>query len=217
MGRTVSARWENCYFWSFMRWSGARPSRKVVGATVVVGTLLVAWWWPGLTGQDQQTDVVIVSSPTFVESQEFIDRRLREEGFTTEWRTWRGRNCSFDVSDEQSFEVLVLELPGSAECDGTALTVAVKDLRATWPSRPMVVVLEWDAADPSESLMQTLGALNMSLVDPRSLIGSDGDTQKCFWWDDCPSDGRITTVESGRLTDAGKQRLARSIVSGVLR
>jgi hypothetical protein len=148
MGRSADARRENCYFWSSMHWNGARPNHKAVGAAVVIGILLAAWWWPGLTGQDQQTDVVIVSSPTFVESREFIDRRLREEGFTTDWSPSKGDRCSFDLSDSESFEVLVFELNTSPVCDADLLEDSLNDLRSAWSSRPMISVLNWDAPNP---------------------------------------------------------------------
>jgi hypothetical protein len=216
MGRSADARRENCYFWSFMRWNGARPNPKAVGAAAVIGILLVVWWWPGLTGQDQQTDVVIVSSSTFVDAREFIDRRLREEGFTTEWSPSKGDLCSFELPDSKSSAVLVFELNTSLACDAVLVEDSLIDLRSAWSSRPIIAVLNWDAPNPSESLIRTLRSLNMTLVDPRGLIGSDGDVQNCFWWDDCPPDGRVMTIRNGRLTAAGMQRMARSIVSGVL-
>lgn len=216
MWRSADADPKNCYFWNLMRWNGVRPSRKVVGSAVAIGVLVVAWWWPGLTGQDQQTDVVIVSSPSLLESREFIDRRLREEGFTTEWSPSNGDGCSLETPDIGSFEVLVFELTGSPACELESLKTSLNDLRSAWPSRPMVAVLNWDSPNPSDALVQILRSSNMILVDPRSLIGSEGDVQSCYWWDDCPLDGRITTILDGRLTDAGMQRLARSIVTGVL-
>lgn len=199
-----------------MRWNGARPTRKAVGAAVVVGILLVAWWWPGLTGQDQQTDVLIVSTPTFTESRNVIDRRLREEGLTTDWSPSMVALCTFDSSEDLTFEVLVFELAASRDCDADMLEAAVNDLRSMWRSRPMVAVLDWAGATPADSLVRTLRTSNVTLVDPRSLIGSDGEVQNCLWWDDCPEDGRIMTVVDGGLTEAGMQRLARSIVTGVL-
>jgi hypothetical protein len=216
MVRSAAARQENCYFWCLMRWNAARPNPKAVGAAAVIGILMVAWWWPGLTGQDRQTDVVIVSSSTFVESREFIDRRLREEGFTTAWSPSKGDACSFEVPDSNSFEVLVFELNNSVACDADLLEDSLKDLRSAWSSQPLIAVMDWDAPDPSDSLVRTLHILDVTLVDPRPLIGSVGDVQNCFWWDDCPPDGRITTILNGRLTEAGMQRLARSIVTGVL-
>lgn len=214
--RSTDERGENCYFWGLMRWKGVRPTRKVVGAAFVAGVLLIAWWWPGLTGQDQQTDIAIVSSRSLVESREFIDRRLREEGFTTEWTQLRDDACLLDILGRREFEVLVFELKGSSFCATESLESSLKKLRSTWPSRPMIAVLAWDATDPSQSILEALQSSNSTLVDPRPLIGTEDVPQNCLWWDDCPADGRIRTIETGRLTTAGMQRIARSIVSGVL-
>ncbi|MFM8857328.1 MAG: hypothetical protein ACKOI2_09025 [Actinomycetota bacterium] len=199
-----------------MRWNAARLSRKGVGAVVVIGILVVAWWWPGLAGQDRQTDVLLVSSSSLLQAQEFIDRRLREEGFTTEWTPLDRDRCAIEVPRNKSFEVLVLEVNSSPSCDTELLSSSLSELRVALPSRSVIAVVNWKGPDVPDWLNQTVRTLNMTLVDPRELIGSEGESQSCFWWDDCPLDGRIVTVKDGSLTDAGMQRLARSIVTGVL-
>lgn len=199
-----------------MRWKGPRPTRKVVGTAMILGSLLIAWWWPGLTGQDQQTDVMIMSSRSLVQSQEIIDRRLREQGFTTDWTSLGSDECSIESPSGASFEVLVFEMADTNSCPVGSFETSVKSLRSELKSRPLVAVVGWSDADPAESTLQLLRDLKITLVDPRSLIGEEGVSQPCLWWDDCPLDGWIVTIGNGRLTEAGMQRLARSIVTGVV-
>lgn len=183
------------------------------GAALLV---LVAWWWPGLTGQDEQTDVLVFGTNSLQNSKEAIDRKLREEGFTTLWEPRFEGSCSFGPPSRSGFEVLVLDIPDSRRCDPETLAASLSELEAAVENRPIVVVLPWLDGDRS-GLAKSVSSERFRVVDVGLAIGEVGALQECSWWDDCPEGGRIATIEDGMLTEAGEQRLARAIVTAVLR
>lgn len=191
----------------------SRSARNVVGAVLLV-SLIVVWWWPGLSGQDGQVDVHVVASASMNPSRDVIERRIREEGRVVVWQDAGGEECSVSPAANAQWEVLVIGLPAGRGCAPGVVRGGLDVVRERFPHRPIVVVLDWsiNGDQNAESLLEA----GFHVVDPRSLIGRPGEEQPCLWWDDCPSDGFVTTVEDGRLTEAGSQRLARSIVTGIL-
>lgn len=185
-------------------------------ALSTVGVVLsVAWWWPGIMGRDRQIDVLIVPSRTALLAQEEIDRRLREEGFTTSWVSVPSEECAIAPIDSQSvrslpFERIVVFLPNSVQCGQSRVRSALDVVSQGVDGNDLVGVIAWDESPT------TSAPPNIRFVDPRPLIGNPGELQDCLWWDDCPPEGRIVTIEGDVLTKAGRQRLARVVVAGVL-
>jgi hypothetical protein len=182
---------------------------------VLVFFVVGAWWWPGLTGQDGQLDVLIVSSSSESGAREVIDRRLREEGLTTAWHPSEISGCTFPSPIDDS-QVLVILLPGPDVCSVGRMSEILSRQSFAFSDRRVVAVVPWSHWSLTESEMTSLRNERMRVVDPRSLIGRDGESQPCLWWDDCPLTGSVTTIENSTLTVAGHQRIARSIVAGVL-
>lgn len=193
--------------------SRSRSARNVVGAVVVVG-LIIVWWWPGLSGQDAQTDVYVLPSASMSPSREVIERRIREEGRVIVWHGVETDECSIEAPSETKWEVLVIGLPNGRTCSSKVVLKQLDVVRERFADRAIVVVLDW--SDIGEKTTESLRESDFRVVDPRVQIGRAGEEQVCMWWDDCPADGLITTIEGGRLTEAGSQRLARSIVTGIL-
>lgn len=198
-----------------MRWRSKRPTRYVVGFGALAA-LVLAWWWPGLNGQDSQTDVMVVASPSMTGSSDVIVRRLREEGFTTQWSPTDVVDCSLPVPTTTRWEILVIGLPDAGSCEADVVLEQLAQLSSTFPKRRIVVVVSWRDPQGTESFDETALGSEVELVDPRRMIGGSDDALMCLWWDDCPASGRVVTVSGSTLTSAGQQRLARSIVAGVL-
>lgn len=193
-----------------------KRSFRTMFATSLAALAAVAWWWPGLAGQGAQTDVLILPSSSIIRSREFIERRLREEGFTTQWDAGATPTCSIAAPRLDSWEVLVVGLPDVASCPPERMIREVEQLESSLPNRRIVVVLSWRDDVDDRTLIEPLEEISVRTVDPRDLIDTTATDQPCLWWDDCPVNGRVDTHVGRELTDAGSQRLARSIVAEVL-
>lgn len=173
----------------------------------------VAWWWPGITGQDAQTDVLVVGDDSFWGAKVEIDRRLREEGLTTSWSGQRIEGCSDPLGIDGEPEVVAIALPVSWECGWERLEPWLGKVRSDIGEARLVVVVPWmDVARSEEMARDPFDG--MSVIDPRSLISEE--PADCLWWDECPGVGEVETVVADSLTQAGRERLARILVSGVL-
>lgn len=199
-----------------MRSNRTRSTWTAIGVGAVLAILLGFWWWPGLTGEDRQTDIGILAPVELRPAREVVERRLREEGLTTAWEEYSDTECDLGLPGFGSVEVLVIALPSLSICEDSALLDELRGIEGEFDGRPIAVVLPWWEPSIPSSFLDGLSALDLRIVDARSMIGSEGDQQECFWWDDCPAGGRIQTVVDGRLTRAGQQRLARAIVTEVL-
>lgn len=186
----------------------------------IVGVLALAvalwWWWPGLS--DRSTTVLIVGGERLADGREPLDRRLRENGFTTEWTAVADSWC--DVSDRLSAELAggsyraVVVAPAS---DATCIldTGLVDSVRASGDIRLAVVV--WPDATPAESEFVRLlsDRSDVRVIDTGRLLGDVGSEVDCLWWDECPSNGRIVAWNADGLTESGNQRVARMTVAAV--
>ncbi len=195
----------------------------VLGAGVAL-VLSIAWWWPGLTGQDSQLDVAIVPSSSMNSSQDVIQKRLREIGLTIAWTQSeesaggsRGADsCSIPEPMVEQWEILVIGLPDVDICEESSILESMVSVKSEYPDRRVVAVLSWRDVLSGSDLADSLTDSGIHVVDARDAIGRANESQECFWWDDCPVSGRIETIQGTDLTEAGRQRLARHIVAGVL-
>lgn len=190
-------------------------TRSTVLVSVALLGIVCAWWWPGIVGRGDSIDIAISSPPSLASSQDVIERRLREEGFTTKWLVRQTDSCVIPTITGQYSTAVVL-LPDSNACTDEEFVEMWRDFREDAESLRLIAVRSWrDAAGSSEPLAR-IDDLEVDLLDPRPLIGLAGQVQPCLWWDDCPPSGSIDTRIEGSLTDAGQQRLARLIVAEVL-
>lgn len=203
-----------------MRWYRRPLMRNRFARPAVVGVLALAvalwWWWPGLT--DRSTTVLIISGERLVDGREPLDRRLRENGFTTEWSSVADSWCA--VSDR-----LVSELSGGSyravvvapsSDDSCALDATLADsVRGAGDTR--LVVVRWPDVTPAESefVRQLSDRSDVRVVDTARLLGDAGSEVDCLWWDDCPGSGRIVAWDANGLTESGNQRVARMTVAAV--
>ncbi|MBU3688168.1 MAG: hypothetical protein B7C54_08230 [Acidimicrobiales bacterium mtb01] len=195
-----------------MRNRFARPA--IAGILVVA--VAVWWWWPGLA--DRSTTVLIVGGERLAEGREPVDRRLRENGFTTEWTPVAMSWCDVadlltDGLDGGSFRAAVLAPSSDDTCvPDTDLVDAVRDAGDL-----RLAVVDWPDTSPVErEFVVRLGSRSdVEVVDIGRLLGDTGSEVDCLWWDDCPNSGRIVAWDADGLTESGNQRVARMIVAAV--
>lgn len=180
----------------------------------LVAVLIVAWWWPGLSGRGSQLDIVIVSGESSSEDVDVLSRRLREEGFRTDWQVVTADGCPTMLDVESPKKIVVL-LSSLGNCSNTQLVSSIENLVETVGPGRVYAVVSWRTESDSEPI-SNLDEFGAVVLDPRRLIGDPKRPQPCLWWDDCPASGSVETVKDGRLTDAGRERVARFVVSGVL-
>lgn len=187
-----------------------------MAVVVFVFVAMTMWWWPGLSGQNDQLDIYIVSSASESGARDAIDRRLREEGFTTAWHPSGITQCLVPSPHIDDWEILVVLLPLPDVCSAQDMRSLVSNLGRAEPTKPIVAVVAWNDDAMMDADVEALRLSKVRVVDPRGLIGLPGQSQPCLWWDDCSPVGSVITIEDEQLTSAGHQRLARIIVSGVL-
>ena len=198
-----------------MRNRFARPA--IVGALVLAVALsMVWWWWPGLT--DRSTAILIVGGERLAEGREPIDRRLRENGFTTEWTSIAASWCDVpevlaDGLAGGSYRAAVVAPASDDAC--VPDSALVESVRAAGEVR--LAVVDWPDASPAESEFVRLLAerSDVEVVDAGRLLGDAGSEVDCLWWDECPTSGRIVAWDADGLTESGNQRVARMIVAAV--
>lgn len=205
---------QNCYIRLLMR--STRRVSRLVTAALAVATLCVTWWWPGLSGHGSGADVLIVPDPVLVEARNAIDRRLREEGLTTSWNAPTDIACRSHNASLRAAKVVVVAVPEPSTCSSSDVLASLLDLRRRIESTRIVTVFSWRSGESDAQMVEQLVRNGFSPVDARPLLGAPGQEQACLWWDDCPASGKIVTVDGGGLTEAGKQRVARTIVAGVV-
>lgn len=191
-----------------------RISGRALVLVGLVSALIIWWWWPGLSGSGSKLDVLIVSAQDSEDDVDVLSRRLREEGFRTEWNAAADDECSLELRGE-SPKMVVLLLSLLEGCPSAAAEASIEKLVDTVGGHRVFAVASWEEGSDTDlfSKLDLLGAVGL---DPTRLIGNPNQAQPCLWWDDCPASGSIETVRNGVLTEAGRERMARFVVSGVL-
>jgi hypothetical protein len=189
-----------------------------VSAICVVGLSFVLWWWwPSLTRDPDRIDVAVVGVGQVTEADEAIQRRIREQGMSVAMVPDEPCDAVDAVADELARldpSVVVLSPSSSAACAGRwdDLLGAV---RSTLGDATVIVLGQTgvlDAATRAE-----LDPLDVVIADPTRLLGDASVLRSgCQWWDDCEPDGQISLRDdTGALTPAGAQRVARVLVGTI--
>jgi hypothetical protein len=138
-----------------------------------------------------------------------IELRIREEGFTVEWREATGL-CDdigalatlIEATDPGRVVVALDDRPACPEAAITAMRGAER-----------LVVVAGGGPDPA-----SLAEAGFDIVDPTRLLGAPGGpvTMPCEWWEQpCPSEGTVVRGADGGLTEAGGERLARVLAAAL--
>jgi len=222
-----------------------RPDARV-GGLIGAGILAVVlwWWWPGLTDErpDERPEVGIVASGDVRAAAEPLDRRLREQGLRTEWSDepvdWCsvpeslaglaggvdiavvaiGRNNAIPTGDsttDSGVEPAVESICGEGD-DVLDLDDVAEAVVGAGPRIVVITADDIDVLGPDDEMAAALRRAGAATIDVGRLLGGVDEPMVCAWWDDCDSTGTVVTVDSAGLTDAGSQRVARTIVAGVV-
>lgn len=164
--------------------------------------------------------MVIVADGQVAEARDQVERRLRERGLSVAWRDAGGSWC-FGAG---------VALAARAKLDADVVVLSVRDdptpchdLSSLVPSEggALVLVVQpgppgvGQPADVQDRLRSQ--ADGWILADPTPLLGTEGAPElPCEWWDDCRPDGTVVVRDdSGALTAAGGERMARVIAAVV--
>jgi hypothetical protein len=193
------------------------PAGLVLGVMVVV----LWWWWPHLARDPERIDVVVVADGQVHEASDPLERRIRESGRSVRTLTQPMSWCeavdavASAVEELSPSSVVVSVRAIDPSCDG--FDAADGDgwealRRAAVPARLVVIVQPGPVPlGQTPEVLATLRSGDGWIVsDPTELLGEAGEERlPCQWWDDCEADGAIAIRDSGRLTTAGGERVAR--------
>lgn len=191
------------------RWSHIDRRWTIVVVVVIAASLY--WWWPGLSGKGSDIDVSIHVTADFADGRQSIERRLREEGWRTEWSGESSDWCDLvDVvaTVDPDVDSIVIWGPESDPC-ASAVSTAASVMKAAAGRRVFVVTLSSSPGD----LIVALTSAGATAVPAHRLLGDPGQEMDCLWWEDCPVEGRMPTWNGPEPSLAGFERVARSIVA----
>lgn len=207
LGKTVQ-----CYRFSVSPEGSVRSagSRRILSlALVSIGLVIVlAWWWPGLTGHGERSEITIIGTGELFKAREEVSRRIRETGRSVSWtesvETWCEVSTLLDVAASQT---VVLAPDDLRPCTDAGEMVGAEALSVHEARRLVVVAIE-----PSATV-EVLVDEGASRVVTERLIGRVDEPRPCVWWEECPMSGTVVTRTETGLTDEGRQRLARLIAA----
>ena len=186
-----------------------RSPAKLVSVLAVIAALV--WWqWPLIAGQDERTDVVLLTDGFLTSTALPVVNRIHEDGRTLRWDGGATSWCN--AADAVRHAVvefdpaaIVLSFSDATGCDATAVTNAVQAANG----HSVLIV-----AQPGRSGIESATA-GAKLIDPTRYIGAQlaATSMPCQWWETC-TDGTVAVrTDDGELTPEGSDRVARLIVA----
>lgn len=183
--------------------------------------LVVGWWaYPTLARDRDRLDVLLVGDGQVSEAAEPLQRRVRELGMSVQLVEADPCTAAGQIVaevDRSDPSILVVSTADPAAC-GPALWSGLRG--AVGDGVRLIALLQPGRSAPDAAAM--LRSEGVEVADATRLLGAgvgDGPPPTrigCEWWDDCEPDGQVTIRdESGALTPAGGERLAR-VLAGVL-
>jgi hypothetical protein len=197
-------------------WWNRRPVR--VGAAAAAGVAFVLWWWwPSLARDPDRIDVAVVGVGQVTEADEPIQRRIREQGMSV---AMVPREPCADISavaaalDDLDPSVVVLSPSTPDSCAGQWNDLVAAS-QASVGDATFIVLGQTGVLDPRT--LTELEPIDVVIADPTRLLGDASVVRAgCQWWDDCEPDGQVTLRDdTGALTPAGAQRVARVLVGTI--
>ncbi len=197
-----------------------KTQRAALTWTTVLLAVLVAalaWWWPALSGQSSQLDVLVLGNGHFADSREVIERRLREDGFSVRWADGIDGWCDAaedlpQLLAQDDPQRVVASFVGTDDCpDGAKALVG-----AAGGHRVFVAVQPGRHSEEEIAAILALDADGLTVVDPSTLLSPIGTDAVCLWWDECRPEGLVAIRGvDGRLTAGGAQRVVRSLLAAM--
>jgi hypothetical protein len=164
-------------------------------------------------------DVLVIGDGDLAVAREQVDRRLRERGVSvvqaidaTSWCDAADHLPVLIVESDPTSVVISLRANGDCPNGVIAAVSAIGERRAVLVVQPGVGRQD----DAVRTLIAEQAEANIVVADPSRLLGGDEapTVATCQWWDDCAPDGTVQIrYDSGALTPAGAERLARVITS----
>ncbi len=149
---------------------------------------------------------------TIESSIEVLSYQLRDRGRDVTWiaagSTWcELAELELTVVDVDDVDVIVLAPEAFGACDGDPVASTLDAL----PGDVQIVMVAFGGT--AEATSAASGGV--TVVDPTVLLGVDGAVaMPCEWWDNCA--GTIAVRgDSGDLTDAGRERVARMVSAAI--
>lgn len=192
---------------------GGLPSRAWL-AIAGVGLAAAATWYllPVVSGD--HGDVAVYGGGTIESSFDELSYQLRDRGRDVTWIAAGSTWCELAelalTADRVDVIVLAPEAVGACGGDPVAST-----LDALHGDVHIVTVPLGSATDATTNATSVAASGGITVVDPTALLGADGTgTMPCEWWDNCA--GTIAVRDdSGDLTDAGRERVARMVSAAI--
>jgi hypothetical protein len=184
-----------------------------LAAIVAVVAGLVWWQWPLIAGQDDRTDVVLLSDGFLASTELPVTNRIHEDGRSLRWDTDATSWCTAPDAvtravDQFDPAALVLSFSDASGCDAAAVTAAVRAAQG----HSVVIV-----SQPGRSGLEgTADLARATVIDPTPFIGDEltATSLPCQWWETCGPDGTVAVrTAAGDLTPEGTDRVARMIVA----
>jgi hypothetical protein len=148
-------------------------------------------------------------------AEDTISRRIREQGMTVRWVEAGVDPCMMSLEGDTSTGTLVVFLPPESQCSMESTSRELSAVRTRLDDVALVAVVSWKSTATNDAIDELRASSGSNIIDPRDLIGEPGVEQNCLWWDECPVGGTIATVAHARLTEAGRQRLARFVAASL--
>lgn len=176
----------------------------VAGALLVGVLAWVVWGAPATRGDS--VDVVVIGDGAVTEARDELLRRFRQEGMVPSVVEIDSADCADAAAHLHDAPTVVLSFADWAECDWQWAV----DKRVEQPGG------QGDDARP-------IGA-HVRMAAP---LFDGAERVTCEWWDtpgagedrpglgQCEPDGKVTVLDDGQLTPAGRERFARLVVESV--
>jgi hypothetical protein len=192
---------------------------RALGAVLASTAVLVAavvWWWPLLTGDRGDVEVLVLGDSFLHEHPQEVTYRIHEDGFAFEWADPLASWCDAaavvgNMIESGAPDQVVLSFAEAGTCVSPHVVADVASTVRSLGAEPVIVV------QPGSSSAADAMIAGSTIVDPTRLLGMPPTAEMgCQWWDDCTPAGTVVVRdESGTLTAAGSSRVARMLVAAL--
>lgn len=176
-----------------------------------VGIAAAATWYLAPVFSGDHGDVAVYGGDSIEASLGILAFQLHDRGRDIEWMDAGPTWCDLSLLDlsPPSVDVVVLAPESTGTCDGDPRAVTLDRLRGHGD----IVIVPLGATDARN--VADVATETATVVDTASLLGVEGTiSMPCQWWDDC--EGFVAVRgDSGGLTAAGYERLARSVSAAI--
>jgi len=167
------------------------------------------WYlWPVVSGD--HGDVAVYGGGTIESSIDLLSYQLHDRGRDVRWAAAGSTWCELAQLDlaVDDADVVVLAPEATGTCDGDPVANTISRLG----DDVQVVAVAFGSATTVTSAAEKG---SVTVVDPTELLGAQGtNAMPCEWWDNCVGT-IVVRGDSGELTPAGNERVARLISAAI--